>query len=320
MTEVTQQEALRPASPVKRGMLAARATTGRPKRRPSDRIAYLLVAPLIVLIVGLVLIPALYTLGESFFTVNDLDPPTRFSGLSNFRQLLENSIARMATVNSAAYVVIGVTLATILGILFAVLLQRKFRGRSVVIALLILPWALPGVIEGIIWEGIYDPNVGLLNSVLSSLHLINHYHVWLGQDRFLTIALIELVQVWQITPLSALLVLTALQVIPDELYEAALLDGCSWWSIFRRITLPLARGGVAIAMAQAVIATLNGFDIPYVLNGAAPTAAPLTMETYLFSFQNLNFGQGYALSLFITVVTISVSFIVVKITYRQVEY
>jgi multiple sugar transport system permease protein len=190
----------------------------------------------------------------------------------------------------------------------------------VVIAVLILPWALPGIVEGILWSGIFDPNAGLLNSVLTSLHLTGDYQVLLGQNRLLTIALIELVQVWQITPLSALLVLAALQLIPGELYEAAEIDGCSPWKALLRITLPLARPGVAVAMVQAVIATLNVFDQPYVLNGAASTAASVTMQTYFISFQNLDFGQGYALSLIITVATLLASFVVVKVVYRPVEF
>ena len=98
------------------------------------------------------------------------------------------------------------------------------------------------------------------------------------------------------------------------------MDGCSPWASFRRITLPLARPGIAIAMVQALIATLNVFDQPYVLNGAAPTGASLTMQTYFISFQNLDFGEGYALSLLITVATLIVSLGVVKLVYRRVEF
>ncbi len=188
------------------------------------------------------------------------------------------------------------------------------------IAVLILPWALPGVVEGIVWTGIWDSNTGLLNSVLTSLHAIDHYQVYLGQNRLLTIFAIELVHVWQITPLSALLVLAALQNIPGDLYEAATLDGCSPWSALMRITLPLARPGIAIAMVQALIATLNVFDQPYILNGAAPTGASVTMQTYFISFQNLDFGEGYALSLLITVATLVLSLGVVKLVYRSVEF
>jgi multiple sugar transport system permease protein len=222
--------------------------------------------------------------------------------------------------NTALYVVIGVVLSTVLGIVFAMVLQQNFRGRSVLIAVLILPWALPGVVEGIVWVNIWDGNTGLLNSVLTSLHLIGHYQVFLGQNQLVTILLIEIVQVWQITPLSALLILAALQNIPGDLYEAAALDGASPWQIFSRVTLPLARPGITVAMVQAVIATLNVFDQPYVLNGAASTGSSLTMETYFVSFQSLDFGEGYALSLLITVVTLIVSFLVLKLVYRPVEF
>jgi multiple sugar transport system permease protein len=115
-------------------------------------------------------------------------------------------------------------------------------------------------------------------------------------------------------------VLAALQNIPGELYEAAELDGAGSWKAFTRITLPLARPGVAIAMVQAVIATLNVFDQPFVLNGAASTGASVMEQTYFVSFQNLDFGEGYALSLLITVVTILVSLAIVRLVYRTVEF
>lgn len=288
-------------------------------KRP-DLLPYALVAPLAVFILLLALVPAAYTLGESFFRVQELDPPTRFNGLDNFRNLLADPAVVGSVGNTLLYVLVGVTLSTVLGLVMALTLQHRFRGRPILIAAMILPWALPGVVEGIVWSGIWDANTGLLNSVLTSLHVIGDYHVFIGTNRLLTILLIEIVQVWQITPLSALLVLAALQNVPGELYEAANLDGCNAWDTFRRVTLPLVRPGVAVAMVQAVIATLNVFDQPYVLNGAAETGASLTMQTYFISFQNLDFGQGYALSLIVTVVTLLASFVVVKVVYRPVEF
>jgi multiple sugar transport system permease protein len=222
--------------------------------------------------------------------------------------------------NTFYYIIIGVTLSTVLGIYFAVILQRRFTGRSILIAVLILPWALPGVVEGILWTGIWDANTGVLNSILKSLHLITHYQVFLGQNKLITILAIEVVQVWQITPLSTILVLAVLQNIPDDLYEAATIDGSDGRKAFRHITLPLIRPGIAIAVVQAIIATLNIFDQPYILNGAASTGNSLAMETYAVSFQNLNFGQGYALSLLITLFTLFVSVVVAKFIYKKVEY
>jgi multiple sugar transport system permease protein len=291
----------------------------RPRRR-FDFLPYALVTPLTLFIVGLALVPAAFTIVESFFRIQELNPPDTFTGLGNFQRLFSDGAVRTSIGNTGLYVLIGVTISTVIAIMMAITLQHKFAGRSILIAVLILPWALPGVVEGIVWGSMWDSNTGFFNSLLTSVHLIDHYQVFLGQNRLLTIFAIELVQVWQITPLSTLLVLASLQNIPGELYESAKLDGCSASSIFRWITLPLARPGITIAMVQAVIVTLNVFDQPYVLNGAATTGASVTMQTYFVSFQNLDFGEGYALSLLITAVTLLVSFVVLKLVYRPVEF
>ena len=308
-----------PASSLTEGE-GRRREAGARRRRGVDLLPYALVTPLALFIIGLALVPAAFTIGGSFFRMQPLDPPTRFTGIENFRNLFSDAAVRSTIGNTALYVVIGVTVSTVLAILMAVILQQKFAGRGVLIAVLILPWALPGVVSAIVWSTIWDSNAGLLNSVLTSFHLIDHYQVFLGQSPLVTIVAIEFVQIWQITPLSTLLVLAALQNIPGDLYEAANLDGCSPWATFRRITLPLVRPGITIAMVQAVIVTLNVFDQPYVLNGAASTGASLNMQTYFISFQNLDFGEGYALSLLITAATLVVSFGVLKLVYRPVEF
>jgi multiple sugar transport system permease protein len=281
---------------------------------------YLFVSPALIFILALAVAPAASTAVLAFFHVSLLDPPTRFSGLDNFRSLLTNPAIQQSLVNTGWYIFFGTVLATMVATLMALTLRQPFRGRSVVLALVIVPWALPGVVEGIIWSWIYDPTYGVLNGVLHGLHLIGDYQTWLGENKIQTIALISLVQVWQIVPLSTLLILASMQQIPESLYEAARIDGATRWQMVRRITLPLARPGIAVAVVQAVIATLNMFDQAYVLNGAASTAAPLMLQTYLVTFQNFDFGQGYALSLFCTVATVLVAGVVVRVVYRKVEY
>lgn len=303
-----------------RGLRRGKSATTKTTRRRFDFLPYALVAPLAIFIVALALIPAFYTIVASFFRDQQLNPHVKFNGLSNFVNLFQDAAVVSSIWNTAMYVAFGVLISTLLAIGMAVVLRQKFRGRSILIAVLILPWALPGVVNGIIWSSIWDSNSGLLNSVLTSLHLIDSYQVFLGQNKFETILAIALVQIWQITPLSTLLVLAAMQNIPAELYEAASLDGGSPRQVFWRITLPLSAPGITIAMVQAIIATLNIFDQPYVLNGAAPTAASLTMQTYFISFQNLDFGQGYALSLLITIATLVLSLGVMKFVYRRVEF
>jgi len=124
-------------------------STPRPPRRRLDALPYVLVAPVAIFIVGLALVPAAFTIIESFFKVDALDPPTRFTGIGNFVEIFQNHTVMNSVANTAFYVVVGVGVSTVLAIAMAVLLQHPFRGRGLVIAILILPWALPGVVEGI---------------------------------------------------------------------------------------------------------------------------------------------------------------------------
>ena len=209
--------------------------------RHGRMLPYILLSPLVVFIGALSFVPTAVTTVEAFFRVMPLDPPTRFIGLGNFRALFADSAITTSWVNTAVYVVVGVVLSVVLGTAIAVALKRRFRMRGVILALVILPWALPAVVEAVIWSWIYNPTFGVMNSVLHSAHVIGGYHLWLGLDRWLTILLIEIVQVWQITPLSAIIILAALQSIPLDLYEAARVDGAGPVQSFWRISLPLIR-------------------------------------------------------------------------------
>jgi multiple sugar transport system permease protein len=191
--------------------------------------------------------------------------------------------------------------------------------RGVILALVILPWALPAVVEAVIWNWIYNPTFGVMNSTLHSAHVIGGYHLWLGLDRWLTILLIEIVQVWQITPLSVLIILAALQSIPLDLYEAARVDGAGPVQSFRRISLPLIRPALAVCTVEALVLSLNIFDQVYVLNGIAPLGSSVMLQTYVTAFENLNFGGGYALSLLMTLATALLSIAALTLLYRRSE-
>ncbi len=280
---------------------------------------YILVSPLLVFIVALSFVPAVDTTVEAFFRIMPLDPPTTFTGVGNFRALFDNPAIVTSWVNTAVYVAIGVVASVVLGTAIAVALRRRFRFRGIMLALVVLPWALPSVVEAVIWNWIYNPTFGVLDSFLRSLHAIGGYHVWLGLDRWLTIALIEIVQVWQITPLSALIIMAALQSIPPDLYEAARVDGAGALSSFRRISLPLIRPAVAVAAVEALVLSLNIFDQVYILNGIAPLGSSVMLQTYVTTFEDLNFGGGYALSLLVTAATALLSMAMLALLYRRTE-
>ncbi len=280
---------------------------------------YVLLSPLVVFIGALSFVPTAVTTVQAFFRVMPLDPPTEFIGLGNFKALFTNPVIVTSWVNTAGYVAIGVVLSVVFGTAIAVALRDRFRFRGIVLAIIILPWALPAVVEAVIWSWIYNPTFGVLNSALHSVHAIGGYHVWLGLNRWLTILLIEIVQVWQITPLSVLIILAALQSIQPDLYEAARVDGAGALQMFRRISLPLIRPALAIATVEALVLSLNIFDQVYILNGIAPLGSSVMLQTYVTTFQNLNFGGGYALSLLITVVTAVLSMATLALLYRRAE-
>jgi multiple sugar transport system permease protein len=280
---------------------------------------YILLSPLVVFIGALSFVPTADTAVEAFFRVMPLDPPNRFVGLGNFRALFANSAITTSWINTAAYVVVGVVLSVASGTAIAVALKRRFRFRGVILALVILPWALPAVVEAVVWSWIYDPTFGVANSALHSAHLIGGYHVWLGLNRWLTIALIEVVQVWQITPLSALVILAALQSIPLDLYEAARVDGAGPVQAFWRISLPMIRPALAVCTVEALVLSLNIFDQVYILNGIAPLGSSVMLQTYVTTFENLNFGGGYALSLLMTLATALLSVAALALLYRRPE-
>ena len=280
---------------------------------------YILLSPLVVFIGALSFVPTADTAVEAFFRVMPLDPPNRFVGLGNFRALFANSAVTTSWINTAAYVVVGVVLSVASGTAIAVALKRRFRFRGVILALVILPWALPAVVEAVVWSWIYDPTFGVANSALHSAHLIGGYHVWLGLNRWLTIALIEVVQVWQITPLSALVILAALQAVPLDLYEAARVDGAGPVQAFWRISLPMIRPALAVCTVEALVLSLNIFDQVYILNGIAPLGSSVMLQTYITTFENLNFGGGYALSLLMTLATALLSVAALALLYRRPE-
>jgi multiple sugar transport system permease protein len=279
-----------------------------------------MIAPTIVVIALLALVPVAITFAQSLFRVDPLLGPSHYVGLGNYSAILHTPTLHTAFSNTLLYTLFGVALSMLLGLVFAVALHGRVRASGTLLALAMLPWALPGVVAGVIWSWIYDPNFGVLNSFLKSAHLISHYQIWVSTHSVEEILVISLVQVWQFTPLATVIILASLQAIPTELYEAANIDGASSWRQLRRITLPLARPGITIALIESIIVSTTIFDPVYVLNQNALSGESLVSTVYYITFQDLNFGQGYAFSVVLTLGIIALSACAAAVTYRKVEF
>jgi multiple sugar transport system permease protein len=309
---------------------ATRQTRGRRRLRVLEgrRLPYLLILPALCFELLIHIIPLLAGVGISFLQLNQYYirnwTQAPWVGLHNYALGLQfNGPIGKGVLHSfeitLGFTVLVVGIAWAMGMAAALLVNTEFRGQRWFRTFFLIPYAMPVYVGVIAWSFMLDRDNGSLNRLLvDDLHVYQHRPFWLlGGNAFWSIVMPT---VWRLWPFAFLMTLAGMQNIPGELYEAAVLDGTSPWQALRRITLPLARPGIAIAMVQAVIATLNVFDQPYVLNGSADTGASLTMQTYFISFQNLDFGEGYALSLLITVATLIISLGVVRLVYRQVEF
>ena len=285
------------------------ATSGRISRsvdvsaREATRVGMLMVAPAVIITAALVIYPLIkgfQTSLESADTAVGRQP--RFIGLGNYGDVLTSSTARDAIVHTVIYVALAVTLELTLGLIVAVALHRTFRGRGIVLAILILPWALPSVVSGVLWRRVFDPDSGLLNSVLQQLHLVSHPHVWMA-SRGWALVFISLVHVWGVLPLVSLILIAGLQSIPEEVYSASAVDGATPLRQFRHITLPLLRPSIAVALTIGTVWAIKIFDEIYVLNGTALNTRSILTEVYNTTFVNADFAHGTALALLLTAIT-----------------
>jgi multiple sugar transport system permease protein len=267
---------------------------------------FLMILPILACMAGLVFYPLASTVWDSLHRVDPLRPGQPFVGLANYARMFADKEVGQSWSNTFKYVALAVTLETIFGVLAAALINQVKRGRRWVLAAVVLPWALPAVVSAVIWQWIFAPGAGLLNGVLIAMGLNYENHVWFN-DSTAAILLITLVHVWRMMPLTIVIVLAAMQSIPDDLYESARMDGASRFNTFTYITLPLTSGAIAIAMTNATVAAFNLFDEAIVLAKNALETRSILIQVYLEAFKKFQFSYGMALSLTVTLVSLLVS-------------
>ena len=294
-------------------------TTRWPRLSRDGRLGLMLALPVILIMGGLVLMPLLSTLFDSFFRIEPMRPGTPFVGLKNYASALTDSIILKSWANTAVYVVLAVAIETIGGLMAALLLNRIKIGRRWLLAAVVLPWCLPPVVNAIIWMWIYNPSYGLLNGILQAVGLTQENQVWFN-DRATGLFLVALVHAWRMMPLTVIILLAALQSIPSELYEASRLDGATAWQRLAQITLPLIAPGLAIALSQSTVFAINLFDEAWILNGASTDTRPIIVQVYITAFQNLKLSAGMALSILAMIVSLAVSAIYVLRVYRETRF
>lgn len=296
--------------------------TMRPLRHGRWRragLAYGFVAPALVLIGAVILYPLARSVYDSLHVDSLLKSDHSFIGLHNYLRVLQDPAFQRAARNTAEYTLFATVGSLLFGTVIAQWLHSLRRGRALFLVLIILPWAVPGTVAGLLWSLILNPTSGLLNAVLKTMHVIHSPHIWLSGSTT-AIAFVSFSLIWQATPITALILLTGIEAVPTELYEAAAVDGAGEIRRFFHVTLPLLRPAIAISLVNVAVIGIGVFDQVYVLTQEAPATISSVIQTYLYAFQDLNFGLGIAASMLISLATLAVSLVYLKGIYREVEY
>ena len=269
---------------------------------------YAMLAPAVLVTAAIIFVPVGRTLVLSLHDAVLFRPhAVPFVGFRNYGRALADEVFWISAGHSLTWVVLAVSLQFLLGFVTALLLHRSFWWRGVARALVVIPWALPSVIIGLMWTWMYDFNLGVLNDALVRFGLIDKPIAWLANPDLALYAVI-LTLTWQGFPFFAVVILAGLQAIPAELYEAADIDGANAWQRLRYVTIPSLAGVMATALLLRTIWVANSLDVILVMTGGGPGLATHTLPLYAFlrAYSGMEFGYGAALAVLLTLALLAV--------------
>ena len=265
--------------------------------------AWLLMLPLLAVMVAVVGWPLADTVRLSFTDARLIGTQGQFVGFENYQRSIAGLPFRDALVITAIFALVSVGIELVLGILAALLLDQEFRGRTVLRALMILPWALPTIVNATLWRLIYNPEYGALNALLTQLGILSSYRSWLGEPSSAMVSLI-VADAWKNFPLVALIGLAALQAVPKDIKAAAVVDGAGAFARFRFVLWPYLAGPLMVALVLRTIEAFKVFDIIWVMTrgGPANTTRSLSILVYQEAFSFQRAGSGASLALIVTLI------------------
>ncbi len=226
-----------------------------------------------------------------------------FIGWQNFQEVITGSYFQDSITATAIYTVLTVPMVLVFGLLAALLLNTSLRIAAVLRVIIVLPWAIPAVIAGIMWQWLFSDNYGVINGVLYASGLIHHYIPWLSQPGTARFSL-AVAQLWKELPFATVFFLAGLQALPSDIKDAAAIDGASGWATFLHIVLPFLRPVALIIVVYETVLALTTFDLVYIMTGGGPASATSVISWYAYqeTFTFLNLGHGAALAFLIALI------------------
>jgi len=278
----------------------------------------LFVLPAVLVLAAVLLLPIVSSIILSFQSVTPVR--ARFVGLENYRYIFGQSAFFGALINTAVFTAVSVASAFLLGLIAALLVNERIRGRALFRVALLLPWVISLVVVGLTWKWIYDPLYGVLNYWLEQLHVIKEPVAWLASVESAMPAIL-IANIWQSFPFMMVVLLAGLQAIPEEEYEAATIDGASAWQRFFSITLPHLRYIAMIGITLDTIWMFRSFDVVQVMTGGGPLGSTELLSTLVYRemYSNLRFGVASAEGTVMFVITVMLSLVYIGIIKEEID-
>jgi multiple sugar transport system permease protein len=274
-----------------------------------------MVAPAVLVLAAVTAYPLVYNLWNSVHRVVLSNPSQAgFAGLANYRAALTSSEFTSALLRTVLYTVISVAVQMVAGLAIALVLHKWFRGRGFVRAAVLIAWAVPTVVAATLWKTMFDPRTGFVDYLLGVFHLPGAHVTWLAGQWTAWVA-IGVTDAWKTVPLIAIILLAGLQVIPEEIYEAGRVDGASAWRAFWRLTLPLLKPALLVALIFRTLSALLIFDVIFIMTAGGPgsTTETLSYLDWKAFLVNTDFGAGGAISIVMVVLALLVAGLITRL-------
>ena len=282
-----------------------------------QHLACAIIIPTLLLLLFFAYFPAIQSFRFSFLKYNIKMPGRiRFNGLANYLAVLSDPVFRSSVIRVSYFMIIATALVILVSLGIALVLNRKFRGRAVLRTIVIIPWAIPPVVNGFLWKWIFNGDYGALNGLLFQLGIIDSYKFWLNNP-FVALNLAIFMFIWRYSPFITVLFLGVLQSIPGELYEAARVDGAGPFGQFFFITLPSLQRVGAIAVILILISSFIVFDDIYALMQFDEATKTPMIYNYELTFEMGRFGKGSAMAYMIGIFLFILTMFYIKMSFRE---
>lgn len=287
-------------------------------RRPDWRLQ-VLNAPATLLVLAFSVVPLVYVAYLSFQDMR-IGMGGGFAGLDNYRFVLEDGSVIKAFTNTLYFAALSVALALLIGLGIALLLRSDLPGSAWLVAAVVLPWAVPEIVNALIWQWIYNPTYGALNGILYSLHVIAEYRAWLSSPLSAMHAVI-FAYAWKLVPFVVIILYAGLTAIPTEYYESARMDGAGSWARFRYITLPLLAAPLGVSVLFCLVWAMRAFDIVYLLTRGGPGDGTMVLSYFVFTkaFEFGDLGAAAAVACLLALLTFALTALYLRALPRPAQ-